>query len=193
MRNYEAIEAFITGKLNLNLSKNLHYHDLGHTNDVLHAAELIGADEKLSEQDFFLLKVAILYHDSGFMVAYKQHEEESCKQARADLPGFGLNAEEIEIICGMIMATKIPQKPKTQLEKIIADADLEYLGTDSFDKISDSLFEEAKIYLGVKTRKQWDEIQVKFISKHHYFTPFCIKNREPEKQKHLLEIRSRLS
>ena len=48
--------------------------------------------------------------------------------AKEELPKFGLSEKDIELICGMIMATKIPQNPKTKLEKIIADADLEYLG-----------------------------------------------------------------
>ena len=36
--------------------------------------------------------------------------------------------KDIEIICGIIMATKIPQRPKNYLEEIICDADLNYLG-----------------------------------------------------------------
>ena len=192
MRNYDTIAAFITGKLQRNLAPDLHYHGVHHTHDVLAAADLIGADEKLSEQDFFLLRIAILYHDAGFMKTYRDHEEASCDLAQADLPGFGLTKEEIEIICGMIVATRIPQSPKTHLEKIICDADLEYLGTDSFDSISNSLFEEVKVYGNVKSLRQWNEIQVKFIGAHHYYTPFSIKNREAEKQRHLAEVRAQL-
>ena len=92
----------------------------------------------------------------------------------------------------MIVATRIPQSPKTHLEKIICDADLEYLGTDSFDSISNSLFEEVKVYGNVKSLRQWNEIQVKFIGAHHYYTPFSIKNREAEKQRHLAEVRAQL-
>jgi uncharacterized protein len=192
MRNYKAIEEFMMQRLQNNLPPDLYYHAAHHTMDVLHAAELIGADEKLSEHDFFLLKVAVLYHDSGFLNSYGEHEEAGCKLAKTDLPGFGLNEEEIEIICGMIIATKLPQNPKTPLEKIIADADLDYLGTGEFETISNTLFEEAKIYRNIKTRQQWDQIQANFLSRHHYFTNFCIQNREPEKQRHLKEILGRL-
>jgi len=192
MRNYEKIKEFMMGRLQSNLAPDLFYHGVHHTRDVLAAADLIGADEKLSERDFFLLRVAILYHDAGFMKTYPDHEEASCVLARTDLPGFGLTNEEIEIVCGMIMATKIPQSPKTHLEKIICDADLEYLGTNSFEAISNSLFEEVKIYGNVKSLHQWNEIQVKFIGAHHYYTHFCIKNRESEKQKHLAEVKAQL-
>jgi len=193
MRNYEVIEEFIIGKLERELPLDLFYHRAHHTKDVLRAVELIAADEKISDDDLFLLKVAALYHDSGFLKTYKMHEEASCDLAKTSLPDFGLSDKEIEIICGMIMATKIPPHPKTQLERIISDADLEYLGTDEYERISDSLFEEVKIHLNVGSRREWDEIQLNFLSHHHYFTNFCRKNREPEKQKYLNEIKARLS
>ena len=180
------------GKLKRNLAPDLYYHGVHHIHHVLLAADLIAAHEKLNSHDLFLLKVAVLYHDSGFMKSYSDHENVSCDIARADLPGFGLNTEEIEIICEMIRATEIPPQPKTQLEKIIVDADLEYLGTDSFNEISNTLFEEAKIYRNVVSKSDWDKIQVQFLTQHRYYTKFCRQNREPEKRKHLDEVKARL-
>jgi len=192
MRNYTAIEAFVLDKLKKNLAPDLFYHGVHHTQDVLKAIELIAPGENISDNDLFLLKIAALYHDAGFILTYHEHERASCRLAQIDLPPFGLTDYEIAIICGMIIATKIPQAPVTQLEKIIADADLEYLGTKRFDKISNSLFKEAKVYLGVKTQQEWDKIQVKFMSQHHYFTQYCIKNREAQKEKNLQEVKARL-
>ena len=51
-----------------------------------------------------------------------------------------------EQICGMIMATKIPQSPKNYLEQILCDADLDYLGRDDFYDIGGTLFKELKTY-----------------------------------------------
>ena len=87
------------------------------------------------------------------------------------------------------MATKIPQMPNNLLEFIIADADLEYLGTDQFDEISESLFLEMMAFNFIKDRDQWNQIQVKFISKHAYFTDFCKLYREPYKQKNLDRVK----
>lgn len=189
MGDYKAIEDFILKKLKQDLPADLYYHSVYHTQDVVKAAEFIAAEEKINEDDLFLLKVAALYHDSGFIHIYKQHEEESCRIARADLPAFGLDKEQIEIICGMIMATKIPQHPHTQLENIITDADLLYLGSDDYDRISASLFEEIKIYLNVTDQHKWNEIQINFLSRHHYHTDYCKKHTAPEKQKHLDKIK----
>jgi uncharacterized protein len=77
----------------------------------------------------------------------------------------------------MVMATKIPQSPKTKLERIIADADLEYLGTDDFKRIGRTLFDEIQIYLNVESERQWNIIQMNFLKTHQYHTDFCKKNR----------------
>lgn len=188
MKNFKEVEQHIVGILKRDLPNNLHYHGLHHTMDVLRAAELIGEQEKLTEHEMLLLKIAVLYHDAGFTKVYRNHEEVGCEMAKADLPGFGFDAEEIETICGMIWATKIPQNPKNKLEYIIADADLEYLGTDDFERIGRTLFEEIKIYLGVESERQWNIIQMNFLRGHKYHTNFCKKHRDPEKQKNLKEI-----
>ncbi len=188
MRRFEEVETHIIGKLKRELPKDLYYHGLHHTLDVLRSAQMIGKEEKITEKEMLLLKVAVLYHDSGFTKTYKNHEEAGCEMAREDLPAFGFSDDEIGQICGMIMATKIPQAPKTKLEFIIADADLEYLGTDQFEKVGRTLYEEMKIYVNLEGERQWNIIQMNFLKSHHYFTDFCKKNREEVKQKHLQEV-----
>ena len=135
MGNYKSIEDFILKKLKKELPADLYYHGVQHTQDVVKAVEFIASQEKINQEDLFLLKVAALYHDSGFIHIYKQHEEESCQIAKADLPNWGLTENQIALICGMIMATQIPQQPYTPLENIIADADLFYLGSNDYDRI----------------------------------------------------------
>jgi uncharacterized protein len=188
MKNFKEVEDYIIARLKKELPKDLYYHGLHHTLTVLKSAELIAEDEKLNEEDLLLLKVAVLYHDAGFVHVYRNHEEEGCKMAQQDLPQFGFTQEDIDKICGMIMATKIPQNPKTQLERIIADADLEYLGTGSFESIGKTLYDEIKIYLDIESERQWNIIQMNFLKGHHYHTNFCIKNREPKKQEHLKKV-----
>ena len=96
-----------------------------------------------------------------------------------------MDPEQIDQICGMIMATKIPQNPKNQLEKILADADLMYLGTDKFLEIGNTLFEELIANKKIKSEVQWNEIQVSFLNAHTYHTDYCIKNFTLTKNKNL--------
>lgn len=187
---YLELKESILVKLKKNLSPDLKYHSFEHTLYVLQAAEMIAEAEKIKHEELCLLRIAVLFHDAGFMVSYNQHEMHSCEIAKNDLKPYNLGSEAIEKICGMIMATQIPQTPKSKLEEIIADADLEYLGTELFNDISGNLYRELNIQNPQLSINDWNKIQVKFLENHHFFTRFCIKNREPLKQKHLAYLRT---
>ena len=188
MNTYSPEEEFILKKLEKELPANLTYHGIHHTLDVFSAAMKIAEAENLSSSEIRLLRIAILYHDAGFTVSYKNHEEEGCKMAKKDLPAYGYSDKEIDVVCGMIMATKIPQDPHTISEKIICDADLDYLGRDDFEKISNTLLEEMKMYTQLHDETAWYRIQKSFLEKHQYHTAFSRNNREDKKQKYLAEI-----
>jgi uncharacterized protein len=190
---YNSIRSDILLKLQNGLSKDLTYHTVQHTLDILKNAERIARDENIhNEQDIYLLKVACLYHDSGFLVIYKGHEEESCKLAKKELPGFGLTTKQVDTICRLIMATRIPQTPCNKLEEVICDADLDYLGTEDFFRISNTLFSELKNKKMVTTKQEWNSIQVSFLKNHHYFTATNKKLRERQKLIHLKAVEAML-
>lgn len=183
---YEIIRSKVLLNLSSNLSKDLWYHGVHHTIDVEIQAERIALNENIiSTDELFLLKVACLYHDTGFLFSYDEHEAAGCSLAKKELPAFGLNPKQVEIICGMIMATKIPQTPLNKLEEIICDADLDYLGRDDFYPISNTLFLELKLRGFVKTENDWNLIQIRFFKQHRFFTATNKKLRDQEKQHHL--------
>jgi uncharacterized protein len=189
MTDYSGAEKFILQKLESELPKNLSYHAIHHTLDTLEAALRIAASEGITgEEELKLLRIAVLFHDAGFIYVYKGHEDKSCEMAREFLPSFGFNEEQLRIIYGLINATRLPQDPHTPLECIIADADLDYLGGEDFYPIAKTLYDEFRIYLGVKDEEEWNRIQINFLRTHHYHTPYCIRLREPQKQKRLLEM-----
>mgnify|MGYP007067824091 FL=1 len=86
------------------------------------------------------------------------------------------------------MATRIPQLPKNKLEEILADADLEYLGSDNFITKADELFREMQSVNAQLTLDKWNELQISFLGNHHYFTDFCKQHKEPIKQHHLQQL-----
>lgn len=186
---YERLYADMMLKLKEGLSPNLYYHGVHHTIDVLAALTHISKNENIGGEQLVLLKTAALLHDSGFTETYTNHEEAGCRITRQMLPDYGYSAQDIEIICGMIMATKIPQTPDNKLEEIICDADLDYLGRDDFYPISHSLFKEL-VFRGVLTdENEWNKIQIKFLSHHQYFTATCQNQREANKQQRIEEIK----
>lgn len=176
--------------LRSNLPSYLTYHSVEHTEHVIAMSEYFCRQENVDGHDLFLVKTAALFHDIGFIRQAHNHEEIGCTMATEMLDKAKLSSSDIKTICGMIMATKIPQHPKTHLEKIIADADLEYLGTDEFYPIGQLLFKEFRHYDPHLTEKRFNEIQVNFMRRHHYHTEYCKTHREAKKQKHIEELLS---
>lgn len=188
MRNNSSMQAFVIGLLENNLPETYHYHNPAHTLYVQEKVLEIGKQEGSDPRELELLSTAALWHDTGYIKTYKGHEEASCALARLYLPDFGYSIAETDLICNLIMATRIPQLPKNKLEEIIADADLEYLGTESFGNKSKDLFHELHSIHPFLTKEKWNEMQISFLQKHHFFTRYCIENKEPEKQIHLKKL-----
>ncbi|MFK8037552.1 MAG: adenylate/guanylate cyclase domain-containing protein [Crocinitomicaceae bacterium] len=190
--NYMKAERHIMRVLEENLSSKLYYHSINHTKDVTEAAERIALMEGITDEDLFLLKSAASYHDAGFVEKYNQNEEIGMRMARDTLPKYGYTQAQIDVIDGLIKATEIPQSPKTLLEQIMCDADLDYLGRDDFHEVADLLRKELREHGHINSDRLWDEIQVKFLTQHTYFTKSAISTRQKKKLKHLEEIKQKL-
>jgi len=188
---FTSIKQPILSRLENELDPRLGYHNIIHTLDVLEQAEVLAKQEKVTDDhDVLLLKTAAVFHDSGFLFVYKNHEEKSCEIASEYLRNV-FSEEDIKKVCGMIMATKIPQTPNTLLEQIICDADLDYLGRDDFEPISQNLYKEFIVFKIIPEDIIWDHIQIKFFESHHYFTGTSISKRNGEKLKHLNILKER--
>jgi uncharacterized protein len=184
----DEMKAFVVNLLHTRLPDHFCYHNIDHTLYVADAAVKIGREEGCTAQELVLLNTAALWHDSGCIISYINHEREGCKMVREHLPGYGFSANDIHLICGMIMATKIPQSPQTKLEKIIADADLEYLGTEDVAAKAHLLFKELQHSNAALTEEKWNSTQIKFLLQHHYFTSFCRQYRETNKLRYMEQL-----
>lgn len=188
--DYRAAKQFILSKLRDELSDKLYYHGLHHTLDVLRMATEICESEGIGGHELMRVKTAALFHDAGFVKdKHAGHEHEGCLIAQEVLPRFGYAGPDIEAICGMIMATKIPQSPRNLLEEIICDADLDYLGRSDFYTIGESLFEELKAYHIIHDEQDWNRLQVSFLTAHTFHTQTNKMLREPVKQQYLEGLR----
>ncbi|MEO8820865.1 MAG: YitT family protein [Ginsengibacter sp.] len=188
---FEKAYSFLMDRLEKELPPFLHYHNAQHTKDVLSGAEMLANSENISGDDLVILKTAALFHDSGFLETYSDHEEISCNMARKWLPPFGYNTDEIEQICQLILATKIPQEPQNKLAQILCDADLYYMGTDRYFTGADQLYKELHEAGMVKSREEWSKEEIKFVAAHHYFTPTAKKNLDSKIKKTLTLLRVR--
>ncbi|MBC8045308.1 MAG: HD domain-containing protein [Fimbriimonadaceae bacterium] len=182
------MKEFVISLLKTNVPLFYYFHTFEHTLYVMEKAIEIGENENCSEHEMELLSAAALWHDTGYIKIYFGHEEESCIMAQRYLPEYGYSPDEINKICGMIMATKIPQSPKNKLEEIIADADLEYLATSKAAFFSEKLYRELHYRNQSLTQEMWNEKQILFLQNHKYFTKYCIKNKTPQKLLYLKQL-----
>ncbi|NEU08822.1 DUF2179 domain-containing protein [Flavihumibacter sp. R14] len=185
---YSKITAFIHHKLQNELPQHLTYHNDAHTARVTEVVMQLADDEGLSEEEKTILGTAALFHDTGFLSgAAENHEERSCDLAREYLPAFEYSPQQIETVCSLIQATKNPQQPNSKLERIICDADLSYLGTDSYTTISGNLYKELKSLQDVPVIEMWEQKQIQFLKSHSYFTQ-AANRRFAQKKAHNLKI-----
>jgi HD superfamily phosphodiesterase len=185
---YEKAYLFLIHKLETELPSWLTYHNVQHTKDVLEATQYLAKAENVSGKPYLLLVTAAAYHDVGFTEGYEGHEELSCKIAQQYLPQFDYNSEEIEQVCELIMATQIPQTPKSLLGQILCDADLLYLGTDNYVEIAENLYKEFKKKGIVNDRVAWNKMQHSFLKSHHFFTQTAIKGYAQKKEENFRQF-----
>ena len=183
------IQEIILEKLDKELPPSLYYHNVKHTIDVVTGVELIGWAEGLNDEEILILKTAGLFHDAGHIISYDAHENHGAIMARSFLPEYGYSNEQINRICEIILATRLPQKPKGLLQKIICDADLDYFGRSDMVPVSNSLYKELKAKNKITKFKEWNILQLQFLSEHQYYTKTARALREVNKQTQIDRIR----
>ncbi|RLD81890.1 MAG: phosphohydrolase [Bacteroidetes bacterium] len=186
---YPEARDFIIKKLSNELDPNLTYHRIEHTLDVLNAAGNFAELEGISAHDRIILETAALFHDSGMLTTYIGHEDASVDIARKYLPEYGYETRDIDLISDMIITTKLPQSASTFLEKILCDADLDYLGREDFFMIAQQLQYEWNI-LNIRhtTLREWYELQIMFLGNHVFFTKSAQKLRDEKKADNLKQV-----
>lgn len=162
----EQASALATG-----LDPALRYHDARHTFDeVLPAARALAEDLRLSGRERALVETAAAFHDLGFLERRAGHEQAAVEMVRRLLPSRGFDSDAIERIAGMILATRLPQRPRTMLERIVADADMAVLASKAFLRRNEDLRLELMAAGGALPRPAWIAQQRLFLLGHRDHT-----------------------
>ncbi len=182
------LKKYVVDRLKSECSPDLHYHSVFHTLDVLDAAERLMTLHGTDFRMFQIVQAAALLHEMGMIKSYADHETASADIARKICPEFELSPSEIDLVVQHIMATKMPQTPVTITEKILCDADLDYLGRSDYQIISHKLrLEWIKVLKYPESLVVWYNDQLEFLSNHQYFTHLAHSLRDQGK-KHNLEL-----
>ena len=189
---YDNAYAFLMAKLETGLPSYITYHNAHHTKTVIDGAEHLAQSENITAEELILLKTAALFHDSGFLQHHEDHEEYSCKMALKHLPEYNYSQNQIDQICKMIRATKIPQSPGDHLSQILCDADLYYLGGDKYAAYAEKLFTEYSNLGFIKNEVEWSRKQVEFLKNHKYFTKTAAAALQQNKADTLAQLELKL-
>ncbi|WP_430824908.1 adenylate/guanylate cyclase domain-containing protein [Carboxylicivirga sp. N1Y90] len=187
------LEEYILSKLDNELMEGLSYHNKAHTVDVLTQIEVLARAEKVGDEDLLLLKTAALLHDIGFILEYENHEDNSIKFAKEILPKYNYVDYQIKQVVELIDITRVGQQPRNFLEKILKDADLDYLGRADFIPVSESLFKELNMHSRPIEMEEWNKMQFQFISDHTYYTSSARKLRQVNKERQLQKLKELIS
>jgi uncharacterized protein len=162
------------------------YHSLKHTREeVVGMSERLAILEGINEEMRILVVTGAYYHDIGFTIQRENHELVGAQYIKRVLPEFRYSPAQIQVIAGIILATRIPQRPQNLLEQIVADADLDVLGRVDFWNRSLVLRSEMAMLGFYFTDEEWCKRQCGFIKQHHYFTESARRLRDIQKQNNI--------
>jgi uncharacterized protein len=179
------------------LPSGIKYHDADHTlhpiKGVVAVANRIAISEDISEHDRELLIAAAYFHDTGYIREYDKNEPIAARMAGRILKLIGYKPNEVEKVQKMILSTNLEREPKTHIEKIICDADLDHLGREDFFKLDGRLREGRRSRgIDVSDDARWYKGTLQILENHHYYTESQKKLREKEKQKNITRLLNKL-
>jgi uncharacterized protein len=192
--NFEKAKELVLPKLKKGLKPTLYYHNYQHTLDVCESVERLAEMENINGDERVMLQTAALFHDTGFLWEYVDNEKIACDFAKETLSDLEYSKNQIDVICQMILSTQIPQHPSNILDKILCDADLDYIGRSDFFITALRLHREWSENSKKKiTFKEWYLKQQAFIIEHEYFTESARKIRNEKKKHNLSQVKELLN
>lgn len=190
----EKVKEYVLNLLQTKISSNNVYHDVDHTRNVAETAEIIGRASNISDEDLEIVILAAWFHDLGYIEKVEGHEELSAKYAEEFLRKENYPQSKIDKVKSCILATKVPQNPKSLLEEILCDADLSHLGKKTFKHRNDLFREEFEYYFGRQlSEAEWLKKSIEFLNSHKFFTEFARREYDEQKKRNISKLKEELS
>ena len=151
----------------------LKYHNFHHTESVVDRANEIAIHNAIHDSEKFCLITAAWFHDTGHLFnELAEHEQTGADLMTSFLKSFFIEEEIIGKISDCIIATKIPSNPKTDIEKILCDADTYHFGTKEFRLTDSKVYEEIEERLHIQIKNKIYQ-SISLLESHRFFTDYC--------------------
>ena len=188
-----AARHFVTDLFSHQVKPEFVFHNLDHTESVAGGSSQMADYYHLPDDDRFVLMISAWFHDTGYSSGHAEgHEDVSVQIASHFLRQQHSDEAVIQRVASCIQATRMPQSPLSQIEKILCDADLMHLATEDFKAMSQLLKQERENVRGEKIpKKDWRKGNIKFLENHKYFTEYGQESLEPKKLDNLSLLKKR--
>ena len=169
------------------------YHSFEHTREVAEAAEKIGKESGLGDEELEVVVLAAWFHDTGYLFDPGDHETASAGVAEKFLQGEGYPSEKITRVLSCIQSTRMDAIPKSLMEEVIHDADYINLASDDNLRQAEQLKNE-HVQDGARepSEEEWLAEELKFLQNHKYYTSYGIKKLEEKKKENMKKIKKKL-
>lgn len=187
-------EQFVKNHFKDNLSAIYTYHNFAHTLRVVAAVDEISQSETLTENEREALRLAALFHDTGYSDGEENHEHRSASIFREFIEHEGLSVETAALTENLILITEFIKKPANRLEYIIRDADTSHFASDDFIKISEKLRKEWAAQGKEYSDLAWLEGNLMMLTqKHLFYTDYARKNWQAKKDENIALVRQKIA
>ncbi|MBC7759624.1 MAG: HD domain-containing protein [Phormidesmis sp. FL-bin-119] len=168
------------------------YHNYNHTAETVKACKKLSKSYNLTSRDYEVLMLAAFFHDTGYITAYDNHEQESVKFMKEYLKG-NYAEEDIREIESLILSTKYRTVPDGSLQEILHDADYINLGSKNFDHRADLLrIEWERILQKTYTEDEWAKVQLQFLLDTQFKTEDAVLKSNEQREQNILNQRSKI-
>ena len=165
-------KSYVLALLEDKLPGQLVYHSPNHTSMVVKEARALGEAAELDAADQEALVLAAWFHDTGYIDTYDGHEFRSAELAGEWLTKHQYPAERVALVQQLIKATHRDAERKTDLERLLVDADMSSMGREDFFANGELLRAEWETTLGkVYSNTEWAESQLDFLTSSKFLTP----------------------
>jgi predicted metal-dependent HD superfamily phosphohydrolase len=186
-------EQFVRNHFDREIPAQYVYHNFEHTKRVAGVISELADEAHVTPEEKENLVLSALFHDTGFSISAKNHEEHSKEIAAGFLAEQGVSQTRVDEILKCIDATRLGHVPSSRLEMLIKDADTSGLGDENFFEITEQLRQELNMVHGEGIdEKTWDTINLQFLKEHEFYTEEAKNRFTDAKKKHIKKIEKKL-
>ena len=160
------------------LPESLYFHKLEYAKKVYDHSFLLCRSEEIEQEGRLLVRTAALMLFTGLTQDYQNFENRSAVISREILPEFSYSEKQIDQICNLIMATKLPFKPNNRFERILIDARMDYIGWPDYTEVIKDLFKELTAAGSNINGQQFKKQQQELLFNFEFYTVAAQRLRE---------------